>query len=183
MKMISVTIGQTILLLVLGLVVGLGANSVRAKGHIDLWRNYVPQTQTNATPGNPNPAGTTEAPLPFQVLTFEAASAIWKDPETQAGLYVFLDARGDHPFEQGHIPGAWQCDPYGPAATMDAIAGRVAGAGKVITYCNGGDCEDSILLCQELVMRGIPKETLFVFKGGWEEWKSNQMPVVTGREE
>jgi 3-mercaptopyruvate sulfurtransferase SseA len=183
MKTIRDAVGQMVLLLILGLVVGLAANNGRVKGHIDLGRDYVAQVPPPIPTTGPNQPPTSEPQFPYQVLSFEEATAAWKDPQTKVGLYVFLDARGDEAFEHGHIPGALQCDPYGSAATIDAIAGRVLGTVKVIAYCNGGACEDSILLCQELVKRGVPKETLYVFKGGWEEWTNGKMPVATGREE
>lgn len=184
MKTVATTIGQTVILLAVGLAIALGANTVRPKNHIDLGRDYNLKTKPDE-PNQPNePDEPNKALLshPYNELTFAQVSELFNSGDTSVGLNLFVDARNDELYEEGHIPGAIQCDFYRLDRYLDNVIGRAAGASRIIVYCTGGRCEDSLLVCQELVRSGIPKELIYLFRGGWEEWTKNQMPVVTGRE-
>lgn len=131
------------------------------------------------------PPGMAEDPnqgSPFQVIDIEEVREVYLDDRTQYGLNVFVDARADGPFEAGHIPGAVQCDYYRLDFYIDSVLARAAGAEKVIVYCNGGDCEDSLHVCGELLNYEIPWHSIYLFKGGWEAWKETELPVETGPE-
>lgn len=118
-----------------------------------------------------------DAKRPFDVVSLDQAVDIWQDEKTQYGMYVFVDARDDDWFESGHIPGAVQCDYYRIEHYMGEVYSRVAGAEKVVVYCNGGDCEDSLLVCGELLRMDVPRDNIYLFKGGWDAWKKSGMPV------
>jgi rhodanese-related sulfurtransferase len=96
------------------------------------------------------------------------------------GLNIFIDARNDRDFAEGHIPGAYQCDHYCIQEYIDEIPAVVRGAERIIVYCAGGQCEDSVLLCGDLIDLGIPYDKLCVFGGGWAAWQDNDMPVEKG---
>lgn len=179
MKTTLRTCGQALLLLVLGVVVGLGANAVREK-RIYLWQDYDPTTKPD--PNSTDAPPTAEPNIPYAIMSVGEVAVLLDSPDTQVGLNVIVDARNEELFAQGHIPGAVQCDPYGPPTAIDDVAGRLAGTAKVVVYCHGGSCEDSVLLCNYLVARGIPKETLYVFKDGWDGWLASKNKVATGRE-
>ena len=108
---------------------------------------------------------------------------VFDDPDTQSGLNVFVDARNDHNYEEGHLPGAVQCDPYLVDQYWDNVEPLVLGAMKVVVYCGGGDCEDSIFMCRELVNQGVPTEALFLYEGGWKEWVAAGGAAEIGRSE
>ena len=57
------------------------------------------------------------------------------------------------------------------------------GALKVIVYCGGGDCEDSVFMCRELLEADVPYDAIHLYVGGWEEWTAKGMPVEEGRQE
>lgn len=120
--------------------------------------------------------------MPFQVVDMEDVRKIYLDDRTAYGMNVFVDARPDAPFEAGHIPGAVQCDYYRLDFYIDSVLARVAGAEKVIVYCNGGDCEDSLHVCGELLNYEVPWHSIYLFKGGWEAWKETDLPIETGSE-
>ncbi|UCF33135.1 MAG: rhodanese-like domain-containing protein [Phycisphaerales bacterium] len=122
----------------------------------------------------------THADHPFQKITLEEVASIFCDPSTEQGVNIFLDARSDALFEEGHIPGAIQCDRYRFEEYIDTVVPACQTAEKIIVYCHGGDCEDSILLCCDLMDADVPYDRLCVFAGGWTEWKDNQMPVEEG---
>jgi rhodanese-related sulfurtransferase len=119
----------------------------------------------------------------YQSISLKDVIDAFNDPLTAKGLNVFIDARNDQHFEEGHIPGAVQFDPYHVEQYLDAAAAKANAAEKVIVYCNGGDCEDSIYACRELLTAGVPYESIYLFEGGWKEWSAAQQPVSPGREE
>lgn len=181
MKTTGSVLIQALLLVTLGLVVGLGANSMRGRQHIDLSRDYYVHHQPAPKPATPAPAGTdsTDAgPEPkSNVMTFDDMAAIVGDPN-RFGLDVIIDARDDGPYGEGHLPGAVQFWPYAPDYYMAAIEMSMA-AERVILYCNGGDCEDSHMAGEILQQYGVMPEQIYIYSGGWEEWVAKDMPIET----
>ena len=142
-----------------------------------------------ATPGAPSfptaaqAENTKHLEHDYQEIHFPELVKVFQDPATAQGLNLFVDARKSDLYEEGHIPGAVQCDPYEPVDALDGIVARASGVERVIVYCGGGDCEDSIFMCRELLDAAVPYDSIFLYPGGWKEWSANQMPTQTGREE
>ena len=187
----AVTLKKTMLELVvlgaLGLLVGFGANAVRGSGSIKINKNYFSMSTTVPmfvpVDGEDDAVASDHADHPFQTMTFAEVVALFDDPATRQGLNVFVDARNDMHYEDGHIPGAVQCDPFEVERYLDELMYATNGVEKIVVYCGGGDCKDSIFMCRELVELGLPLEAIYLFKGGWEEWLDADMPVALGREE
>jgi rhodanese-related sulfurtransferase len=185
MKTIAMTVGQVVVLLVLGTAVGLGVNMVRGKNRISLQRDYFPPAGPNSRPAQPaesptaaNVAATESAPTTeFPEMTFEEAFKAFEDPKASTGEYVFVDARSDGPFQAGHIPGALQCDYYRVENYLPSVLDQVSNAEKVIVYCNGGECEDSLFVCREFMSLQVPKDRIYLFRGGWQAWQAAGAPV------
>ncbi len=118
---------------------------------------------------------------PYQEIDFEGVMAVLKDPNTASGLNVIVDARKDDTFEEGHIPGAILCNPHEIDLYMDTLRPAVSGADKVIVYCGGGDCEDSVAMCRELLEMNVPFEALQLYAGGWKDWTSRRGPADSGK--
>jgi len=202
MRAIRKTVVEVIVLGVLGLALGYGSNAVRGTGSIDPWKNLF---RRSGAPAWGSPVATTEADgrdtpsvgglrstatsspagpeHEYQEIPFDEVVEIFNDPNTEMGVNVWVDARDDSAYEAGHIPGAIQCDHYQLDNFIDSVLEAVSIADKVIVYCNGGDCEDSIYLCTDLVEAGVPHEMIYVYTGGWKEWAGRNMPIATGREE
>ncbi len=182
MRVVAATIGQTILLLVIGGALGLSVNACRGKDKISLSRNYFPPPKPMVMPTTAPvdvASGPETQPAPkseFQELTLEDVIQLYDDPKAGTGEYVFVDARADEPYQNGHIPGAVQCDYYRSEQSLPGVLDRAYGADKVIVYCNGGDCEDSLLVCREFMNLAVPLEKIYLFRGGWQEWKQSGMP-------
>jgi len=148
-------------------------------------------TATAATDKHDAPMQPKTAPLEYtknlqhdyQEIDFEELVKVFQDPATARGLNLFVDARKPDLYEEGHIPGALQCDPYELDEALDVVVVRASGVERVIVYCGGGDCEDSIFLCRELVDAGLPYDSIYLYPGGWKEWSANRMPAQAGREE
>lgn len=119
----------------------------------------------------------------FQPIRLNDVKAAFVDPRREQGLIVFVDARADEPFEAGHIPGAVQCDHYQLDKYIADVMDKTRIADQVIVYCNGGQCEDSIFMCQNLLERGLAYEAVFLYEGGWKEWEKSGMPIAEGKEE
>lgn len=183
------TLKEIILLVVVSAAVALIANSVRAntsiKGYLSWSKNYFKRSSTESPP----PVAAVEVEEAdqayhpeheFQVITHKDVVALLDDPNTRANLNIFVDARNDEAFEKGHIPGAIQADHYELESYVDNLLQYALPADKIVVYCNGGNCEDSIFMCQDLLELGIDKSVIFLYEGGWKAWEAGGGPIETG---
>lgn len=147
----------------------------------------LPSKPASAPPKPEKPADSQNAAPPkhleheFQKISLGEVTQVFDDPQTKQGLNIFVDARDEEHFAEGHIPGALQCFHYEAKRCLDRVKNAANGAEKVIVYCGGGDCEDSIFMSQDLIEAGVPSEAIFLFEGGWKEWVTNGMPVEGGK--
>jgi rhodanese-related sulfurtransferase len=188
-----------------GIVFGLLANYLSPKG-LGLAHNYFPsrasgfkvsaaelKSSRNASPDSfgsgtnagANPESISPAALRLKEngLQMLEVAQIWQlfhDSRYQQHVIVFIDARDDHHYEEGHIPGAYQFDHYHPEKYLADIYPVCQSAEQVIVYCNGGDCEDSVNAALMLKDVGIATRKLFVFSGGITEWTAKKFPLETG---
>jgi rhodanese-related sulfurtransferase len=99
--------------------------------------------------------------------------------ETAFKLYnknvFFVDARPAEEFAEGHIQGAYNVPYY--SEEIDLLLQKFEKADPVVVYCNGTDCDLSIMLGNKMSEMGYKK--VFVFFGGWHEWLENKYPVET----
>lgn len=169
------------------------ANAVSPLG-LKLSRNYFPRntpvdpagTNTNALPALA--ASTNSEAVLLERLRAKGLApvqkaevlALYNDPEYQAGMVLFIDARDDAAFEAGHIPGAHQLDYYRPEKHLPTVLPLTQIAREIVLYCNGGDCEDSEFAAGLLRDAGVSPEKIKVYVGGFTEWKTNNLPVEMG---
>jgi len=113
----------------------------------------------------------------FQTVTFEQALEIYNDPGYAQGICIFVDARDNEHFRKGHIPGAHQLDHYRSEHYLPQLVPVAMGCDRVVVYCNGGECEDSIFACTDLLDAGVPYEQLYLYEGGYNEWTGQGGPV------
>jgi len=116
----------------------------------------------------------------LQLMDGPKATQLFHDPRFQQNLVVFVDARDEEHYQQGHIPGAYEFDPYHPEKYFDAVLPACQKAEQVVVYCNGGDCDDSETAAILLRDVGISNQKLFVYGGGITEWTTNSLPVEIG---
>lgn len=141
----------------------------------------APHAGTNGAQTPTTAAADDHPKHPYQEIDFEGVMAVLNDPNTASGLNVIVDARKDDLFEEGHIPGAILCNPHEIDLYLDTLRPAVSGAEKVIVYCGGGDCEDSVAMCRELLELNVPYEALQLYAGGWKDWTSRKGPADTGK--
>lgn len=179
MNGVKKTLVEFVIVGAIGVGLGFCVNGLRASEFIDLGNNYF---DMGSSPEPVSDGATSSHPKhKFQIITFEEVLELFDDGGMLDGTYVFVDARNDTLYEEGHIPGALQADHYRLDEYIEAVLDAAEMAEKVIVYCNGGDCEDSIFMCQDLKGFGVSSDRLFLYEGGWNEWELNGQPVATGR--
>lgn len=184
MNKVTLTLLEAVVLCVVGVAVGFAMNAMRGRDSIDLHRDYHPKIKVHAGAEQPaEPSELDAAESPFQLMTLKEVIEVWDDPRFQYEAYVIVDARSDDAYEAGHIPGAVQCDYYRIYDYLEQVVPRVLGAERVVVYCNGVDCDDSLLVCGKLIEVDVPWENIYLFKGGWEKWKQTDYPIETGRKQ
>jgi rhodanese-related sulfurtransferase len=189
---------EAALVAVMGAAFAFAANQISPRG-LALARNYFP-TGTNNTvrgvaiagpPGSAtdaNPAAPSSAQLlamqmkekGLQLIEGTRAVQLFHDSHFKAGVIVFIDARDESHYQEGHIPGAYEFDPYHPEKYFPTVLPVCRAAEQVVVYCSGGDCDDSESAALLLKDVGIPNRKLFIYGGGIAEWTNNRLPIETG---
>ena len=185
---------EAVFVVAVGAVFAFAANRVSPRG-LTLTRNYFPEG-TGLIPRATlphNAAGTNARPVdPEQLLAAELkekglqladasqAVQLFHDPRFKQNIVVFVDARDEQHYREGHIPGAYEFDPYRPEKYFDAVLPVCKAAKQIVVYCNGGDCDDSETAALLLRDVGIPGQNLMVYGGGIIEWTTNGLPVELG---
>ena len=172
---------EWLLVAVTGAAVALAANGLSPRG-LNLTRNYFPAGSTAATNAS-SPANLLAARLREQgihLANSNQVSQFFTDPRYGQELIVFIDARDEQHYLDGHIPGACLFDYYHPEKYIATVLQLCQTAEQIVVYCNGGDCEDSVFAANMLRDAAIPGEKLFVYGGGIAEWTTNGHPVEVG---
>jgi rhodanese-related sulfurtransferase len=183
-------LSEALLVGVMGLVFAIAANALSPHG-LRLNRNYFPDAGS-PPPGAPSFANSPFAPATagdaiqrirhrgMQPLNSEEVAELFRTPDYEQGLLVFMDARDNPHYTAGHIPGAWQLYHYRAEDYLPAIVPVCMAALQVVVYCNGGNCEDSEFAAMMLSDAGVPRENLFIYAGGITEWTASGLPIETG---
>lgn len=116
----------------------------------------------------------------FRLLNREQTVRLFRDPRFDQERVVFVDARDEDHYREGHIPGAYELDPYHPELHLATVLPACQAAEEIVVYCNGGDCEDSQFGAILLRDAGIAAEKLFIYGGGISDWATNGLPVEIG---
>ena len=189
---------EAALVAVVGALFAFAANRISPRG-LALTRNYFPEGTGRLLSANPpayrshNVAGTNSPAFdPAQLLAAELkekglqlidgrqAAQLFHDPRFQQNVIVFVDARDEQHYRQGHIPGAYEFDPYRPEKYFAAVLPVCQAAEQIVVYCNGGDCDDSETAAILLRDIGIANQKLLVYGGGITDWTTDNLPVEIG---
>ncbi len=87
---------------------------------------------------------------------------------------LFIDARNDISFNEGHISGAISSTPYNEM--VDKIFNNLGFNEPFVVYCDDAECGLSEDLAYQLQAEGFSK--IYVFSGGWNQWLSAKLPVT-----
>jgi len=180
-----------------GLALALAANALSPRG-LALRRDYFPRANpvtssvTNGSTGvapaesrspqkvDPEQLAARLAAKGLRLIDSTEARRLFQDPRREQELIVFVDARNDAHYQEGHVPGAYQFDHYYPERYLPTIVPVCHQAEEVVVYCAGGDCEDSEFAAVALTETGVPAAHLSVYGGGMEAWRTNGLPVELG---
>lgn len=123
------------------------------------------------------PEGVCLAPVPehpaIAWITQKEAYAVLNQKDV-----IFVDARDEDHYVQGHIPGALHV-PFAGGDIAPNVVNALRAAASVVTYCDtGSECARSKRLALELSMRGVAQ--VKVLQGGMPSWLQNQYPAEAG---
>lgn len=190
------TLQEGALLAVLGAAVAFAANALSPRG-LQLGKNYFPGNGSTTTvpAAGTNLAVTTgpktNSPQELLAVRLQADGLqladsnqvvqLFHDPRREQYGVIFIDARDDEHYQAGHIPGAFHFDRFRPENYLTNVLQVCLVAQQIVFYCNGGECDDSehaaIMLRDSI---GLPKEKLYVYGGGMNEWATNGLPIELG---
>lgn len=173
------------------------ANAVSPRG-LNLGRDYfhlaaAGSTNTNQPAPSPSPAST-NADAAFTALAETLRTSglrlvdraetrrLFLDPRKAQDLVVFIDARPEDQYVEGHIPGAFGFDNYHPEKALGTVVPACQAAWEIVVYCHGGDCEESKFAALTLrdYLTGPSRTNLMIYAGGITEWVAAGDPVETG---
>ena len=86
---------------------------------------------------------------------------------------LFIDARAEQYYEEGHIPKAICNDDIDKL--INEIEKQISFDDGFVIYCSDDDCGSSEELANSLQEEGFMN--IFLFKGGWKQWVENNLPV------
>ena len=153
--MLRVPLNQMLAIIILSLAVGLFTNILRSDRIPILAQDMTLADDLDEVSGQP------------VAVTLAQAKSLF-----DKGV-LFVDARGDKYFADGHIQNAWNSGFFMELMfKLDSLQSRDDG---VVLYCSDDDCGSSKELANDLYNEGFTK--LFVFKGGWLEWNESGYPV------
>jgi rhodanese-related sulfurtransferase len=181
-----------------GVLFGLLANAVSPRG-LSFVRNYFPEIEhgtdnlpaataqsspdaeaANASAGPQAAAVARIQQRGFKVAGLDEVTQWFHEPAFTEERIIFIDARKDDAYTEGHIPGAYQLDHYYPEKYLPDVLPAAQSAETVLIYCTGGECEDSEFTAVLLRDAGVPSERLQVFAGGITEWRKHELPIEVG---
>jgi len=182
------------LILLCSTALGLSWNALRSRDRIEIGRAYFQSTTTrdgevpgaNGTALDPTPAPeesalAKRASAEFRVFDVREARAVFDETMRSPGDALFIDARDDAHYREGHVPGALQLDYYNLQADIEPVLECLRQWQWLIVYCESDECEDGFLLCRSLRdVYGFPAERILLFVGGMREWRARGFPVAMG---
>jgi rhodanese-related sulfurtransferase len=96
----------------------------------------------------------------------------------KTGGIRFIDARVLKEYDAGHIPGAipWPFNEF--LEYLVKYHDDIPFNAPVVVYCEGGTCDQSVSLAENLQIVGYAD--IYIYHGGFDEWKNMGMPVEQG---
>jgi rhodanese-related sulfurtransferase len=91
------------------------------------------------------------------------------------GDALFVDARSQNDYENGHIPGAVSLPVGQFEERIESFLNRYPAEQPIVTYCSGRTCEDSHDLAQSLSDVGFTNVRIFI--DGFPGWEAEGYPI------
>ena len=87
---------------------------------------------------------------------------------------LFIDARAEEFYNDGHIPNAICSDDFD--SLVEQLEKKIEIDEQFVVYCSDSDCGSSEDLSYEFQSIGF--SNILLFKGGWQEWVDADYPQV-----
>ena len=117
------------------------------------------------TDNNKNPNGVSDE---AKAITLKQAFSLYNQN------VLFIDARDYVEYEIGHIKNAVSL-PYPDFDEYKRVLDTIPKTIPIVAYCDGEDCDLSILLGDKLFESGYKE--VYIFFGGWIDWQMANYPV------
>ena len=91
------------------------------------------------------------------------------------GNVLFLDARSQDDYEDGHIPGALSLPVGQFDERIESFLNQHSPDTHIVTYCSGRTCEDSHNLARLLSDAGFTHVSVFI--DGFPGWEAQGFPI------
>ena len=171
------TLNQAAIVLGIGACVSLIANHFSPIG-LSLSRDYFPTAVPVEIPQKPVPTASVKAiSHEFATATRSGVEEFTRDPRFVTQKFLLIDARNAATVQAGRIPGALQYDHFRPNENIAQVVPACLAAEKIIIYCHGGQCEDSIFAARLLVGYGVPAARLAIYEAGFQDWQAADLPI------
>ena len=161
---IKKTIQEIITLLGVSLILALVVNTFSPRGIALVGQWDIAQGVVTASPA----AGATGQPQ--EIDSIALAKAIFDEGEV-----LFVDARSQKDYANGHIPGAISLPVGQFEERIASFLNRYPLEQPIVTYCSGRTCEDSHDLARFLSDIGFTNVRIFI--DGFPGWKAEGYPV------
>lgn len=161
---IKKTIQEIITLLGVSLILALVVNTFSPRGIALVGQWDIAQGVVTASPA----AGATGQPQ--EIDSIALAKAIFDEGEV-----LFVDARSQKDYANGHIPGAISLPVGQFEERIASFLNRYPLEQPIVTYCSGRTCEDSHDLARFLSDIGFTNVRIFI--DGFQGWEAEGYPV------
>lgn len=162
-------ISQILLILAFSTVLAVGINGLRGESGIALIGEWKNQKVIKGEAVVPPSAEEGDPP-------FISISEAWDFFNYQE--IIFIDARDPEDYEYAHVQRAINIPFDYIDEEWEAVIDALDRSAEYVIYCSGNECESSLFLGRLMgVEYGF--DNLHVFYGGWEEWETNELPIVT----
>ncbi|MBU1169895.1 MAG: rhodanese-like domain-containing protein [Proteobacteria bacterium] len=168
MPLLARTLREISQILVLAILFALGVNAMSPRGIALMGQWDVSEGLVRA--GAKNEVMTHDR----EITRVQDAYALF-----QTGSVLFVDARDETLYSEGHIKGAESLPVYDYDAHFENFIARHPRMDQtLITYCSGRECEDSHTLATYLTDDGYTKVVIFI--DGYPAWQKEGFPVEYG---
>jgi rhodanese-related sulfurtransferase len=158
------TIKEIIILMVVSVILALAVNALSPRGIalVGKWDTAQGMIRVNPDKNSVHQLGKIDR-------------VAWAKSIFDKGDAIFVDARSQNDYENGHIPGAVSLPVGQFEAEIKLFLNRFPPEQPIVTYCSGRTCEDSHDLAQALSDVGFTNVRIFI--DGFPGWEAEGYPI------
>lgn len=161
---IQKTIKEIIILVVVSVALALAANTFSPKGIALVGQWDIAKGVISASPAGD------AADRPEEIDSVVRAKDLFDKEDV-----LFVDARSQNHYENGHIPGAVPLPVGQFEERIESFLNRYPSEQPIVIYCSGRTCEDSHDLAQFLSDVGFTNVRIFI--DGFPGWEAQGYPI------